>query len=388
MKGKSLRIVQCFAVAVVVTALWMPVQGFAAVTYIWKMPKNVRMVQAGPDTADNVQVFTSIQAAINSITDASATNVNRVKVMPGIYNEIVTMKPFVDIEGSGQENTKITSGAVGSANNCPSLGTAVMGNNTRLENITVENTNSTNCRIAINITDKTNVIIDKVKAQTTGNYGQIDIGNFAIYAYGRPGTISINNTIAIASGTGVNAKDSGGIVFNTYGDSAADVSLDNVVAKCTASISTFCGGAAIWGPLNYKISNSSFIASGGRHAHGIDVWGDATSQIRISNTTSEANLGTIENIAIELGEGITAIDKSTFIGKGTASYGIRARNTIMEVNNSSISGETLGVFKLDSASGPFRIGASKISGGFTGLTADIDKVVNCRDQNNNPIPNL
>ena len=49
-----------------------------------------------------------IQAAINSITDASDTNRYLVRVGPGVYAEEVTMKPWVDIEGSGELVTKIT----------------------------------------------------------------------------------------------------------------------------------------------------------------------------------------------------------------------------------------------------------------------------------------
>jgi hypothetical protein len=73
----------------------------------------VTVAKAGGD-------FTSIQAALDSIGDASATNPYLVWVGPGTYSERVTMKPFVDIEGSGQEQTTIkwTGGS-----EAPALGT-------------------------------------------------------------------------------------------------------------------------------------------------------------------------------------------------------------------------------------------------------------------------
>ena len=56
--------------------------------------------------------FTSINAALASIPsglfiggECSAHYL--VKVLPGIYNEQVTMLPCVDIEGSGEQTTQI-----------------------------------------------------------------------------------------------------------------------------------------------------------------------------------------------------------------------------------------------------------------------------------------
>ena len=53
--------------------------------------------------------FTTVTDALNSITDASSTNPYLIRVMPGIYDESITMKDWVDVEGSGWDNTQITS---------------------------------------------------------------------------------------------------------------------------------------------------------------------------------------------------------------------------------------------------------------------------------------
>jgi Pectinesterase len=54
--------------------------------------------------------FTSVRAAMDSITDASSGNPYLVKVAPGIYTETVVtiMKSNVDLEGSGQDRTIVT----------------------------------------------------------------------------------------------------------------------------------------------------------------------------------------------------------------------------------------------------------------------------------------
>lgn len=46
-------------------------------------------------------------AAISAIADASATNPYLVKIMPGVYESNITMKPYVDVEGSGVNVTTL-----------------------------------------------------------------------------------------------------------------------------------------------------------------------------------------------------------------------------------------------------------------------------------------
>jgi hypothetical protein len=58
--------------------------------------------------------YTTIQGAIDSITDATTTKRYVVRVMSGVYSEAVTCKDYVDILGAGRTNTIIsgTSGTV------------------------------------------------------------------------------------------------------------------------------------------------------------------------------------------------------------------------------------------------------------------------------------
>lgn len=90
--------------------------------------------------------FTSIQAALDSILDASPGNPYLLWIAAGVYAERVTMKPYVDIEGAGQNVTRITFG--GSGTNA--TGTVVGANNSELRSLTVENTGGAAYAIAIN----------------------------------------------------------------------------------------------------------------------------------------------------------------------------------------------------------------------------------------------
>ena len=81
--------------------------------------------------------FNSIQAAIDSAAgDAAADDRYLVLVAPGEYEESVDMAPFVDVRGSGVDQTVIT--AAGSA--AADTGTVVVDAETVLEGLSVVNT--------------------------------------------------------------------------------------------------------------------------------------------------------------------------------------------------------------------------------------------------------
>lgn len=79
--------------------------------------------------------YATIQAALDSIADASGANPYLVHVAPGVFAERVTMKPWVDIEGSGQNATVIS--AAGSSSSDP---TVLGADNAEMRNLTVANT--------------------------------------------------------------------------------------------------------------------------------------------------------------------------------------------------------------------------------------------------------
>jgi hypothetical protein len=89
--------------------------------------------------------FTTISAALASITDASDSNRYLIHVAPGVYSESVTMKPFVDIEGSGELTTTITFTGSSSA----SSGTVLGADDAELRFLTVENTGGADYAVAI-----------------------------------------------------------------------------------------------------------------------------------------------------------------------------------------------------------------------------------------------
>lgn len=103
--------------------------GLEASAFARSLGNVVRVGETGGD-------FTSIQSALDSITDASASNPYLVLVGPGVYSERVAMKPFVDVQGSGEGVTKITQ----SGSTDPDFGTVAGADDAELRFLTVENT--------------------------------------------------------------------------------------------------------------------------------------------------------------------------------------------------------------------------------------------------------
>ena len=89
--------------------------------------------------------YSSIQTALDSISDNSPEKRYLIWVAPGIYSEWVVMKPWVDIEGSGELATEIR--AEGSNNSF--TGTVVAANNAELRWLTVKSVGGPSYQYAV-----------------------------------------------------------------------------------------------------------------------------------------------------------------------------------------------------------------------------------------------
>jgi hypothetical protein len=84
--------------------------------------------------------FGHIGDALQSISDASDSNRYLIWVAPGLYEEQVIMKPYVDIQGAGEELVLIRWGADAADTNDFHLYTTVRGaSDSKLSQLTVEN---------------------------------------------------------------------------------------------------------------------------------------------------------------------------------------------------------------------------------------------------------
>lgn len=86
------------------------------------LPPNTVQVWPGGNS------FTSIQAAVDSITQASFKDRYQVAVGPGTYQERVTLKPFIALVGAGADQTTIVSqGFTGYAGTVMAVGDSSVG---------------------------------------------------------------------------------------------------------------------------------------------------------------------------------------------------------------------------------------------------------------------
>jgi hypothetical protein len=108
-------------------------------TATWDPAFYVRTVMVHPVPGDPTASGNALLAAMASITTNTATNPYLLKIEPGIYDlgtGALTLKPYVDVEGSGELVTTIRSSGSASA----TTGTVVGANNCELRMLTIKNT--------------------------------------------------------------------------------------------------------------------------------------------------------------------------------------------------------------------------------------------------------
>ena len=145
--------------------------------------------------------FTSVQAAVNSITDASATNPYLIWIAPGVYAETVTLKPYVHLQGAGRDVT-VLQGSITDDDGSPTdKATLILDSNTSVRDLTVNNSGSSGqTRVGILVpVGRSSVLIADVTVSTGGTARS----SHALWVAGR------------ATLENVTATTSGGTVINT-----------------------------------------------------------------------------------------------------------------------------------------------------------------------------
>jgi hypothetical protein len=255
--------------------------------YDTKAQVDAKIAEAGPAqvvwVAKSGGDFTTVKAAIDSITDASASKPYLVKVAPGTYTEPngVNLKNYVDLEGSGQTTTTITS--TSSAVDNTTLNAPSGELRAEVRDLTIRNTGGDLNAVGLRVTGVTPAGALRVTDVTVTVSGGAD--NFGTYvessapildgvtttASGGSNNAAHTNFLANPTMTGVTAIASDGTITNraiiNFGSSP---SMSDVTATATGTsnkravenqgsnpIMTNVTATASGGGLNFAVFNVS-----------------------------------------------------------------------------------------------------------------------------------
>lgn len=199
------------------------------------MPDDQQSSVSAGDAANSVEVqpggrtFPTINEALASITDNKLQKQYILYVGPGTYNEKVQMKPFVTIQGSGQDVTIITQPA---ASDAFSGGTVMAASNCTLANLTVSSlgghwgsySTAVSCSGAVNFSiDNATLIVDD---QNQGGVNQCTL-NAALNTFDPPS--QIRASYCLIKCTAQNG-DSGAAAVGIAAQSTADIFESKIIA--------------------------------------------------------------------------------------------------------------------------------------------------------------
>ncbi len=288
-------------------------------------PANVVVVaQANGD-------FATIQAAINSIEDASAGNPYLVWVAPGIYSGTVTLREYVSLAGAGQGAAIITAPGVTGG----SGGTVIAANNTEIRDLTIQNTGG-GALSAISVyagSGVTNLLIHDVTAIATGGEGSSNTGFYV--QDGATPTI-YNSTVVVQDNTG---GAYGVILFGkTHLFDTRIFVTDNPPGGTGLYLSGTTAAESRILDLYVEVNSPGYVT-------GIEAVGSSTNTVKIENTVVDVTGSSIaqglyaSDANVQLDEVVIRVSGGTL-----ANYGIRAMSSgspyAVKVNHGSVSAWT------------------------------------------------
>ena len=349
--------------------------------------QNVRVVaKSGGD-------YTTLTAALNSITDASSTNPYLIYVAPGVYNETVTMKAWVDIQGAGESLTKITAAGSSSA----STGTVIGADNAELRFLTVENTGGGgSVAYAIAIYNTASLSITHVTALASNANSPIGVENYAnaptnnvnvtmtdvtasasaetpgtaigVYNYTvatGPGLFTMTVTMTNVNANASDAHTSVG-VYNRIQSGKMAVTMTGVDSTASFGVN----GLYLYGVENVACSpsmtNVTITVTGKENSFDYGVYNNAASpvitnlNVSVSGVTSSSNYGVWnESSSVTIQNSIISANASTGTNDGIHNNATSGTYSVT-IDASQITGNTSTIYQT--AQYTTMIGASKLVG--------------------------
>lgn len=292
--------------------------------------------------------FTSIGLALNSITDASPSNPYLIWVAPGWYNEAITLKPYVHLQGAGQGVTFIQA--------APSFDggrTLELASDTSVRDLSISNigTGATNYGIYGN--GVTNVKVADVFVEAGGS----GTSNYtAIYLTGKA-KVLLENVTAFAGKAGNNnvglrvaAGTAGGPEVTLHGGTFTGAGGNNAYGiQVYGGLGTFLGAADVRASAGDATDTNAglesdtnptillqggfFLGSGGQYAYGI--YNHDGAKLEAEGVTAQGENGTYSAAAFyNYGDGQATLRGGSFTANAGGGYYGRAIHNLSAVAGS------------------------------------------------------
>lgn len=302
--------------------------------------KAIQTVYVHPVPGDATASGTRLINALAGITNASATKRYVVKVEPGIYDVGSTglqMKPYVDIEGSGQEATVIK-GVGGSTEG--TTGVIVGAASSEIRDLQVKAAGTMSATIGILLPDGANTSVKDVTINASEAAALPNtVWGLRVYSITSSKIEDVTiNTIARSFGYGIGTK----------GQGTAPV-IKRAVITVTGSGILHYGISAVYAELP-EIRDTQVDVSGGNTSYGL-YYSDAAPNTRITNSSIRAVDYGIYGPGVDV-----TVEHSQVRATDSLGIGIEASNVI--VDNSIIEGDQHTVFAASAT-----LGASRLNGG-------------------------
>ncbi len=365
-------------------ALVVPARAATVAKYPWNVPANVRIVQK--DTADNVRTFTTIQAAVGSITDASLANPYVVRVMPGAYNESVVLKEGISLVGSGPDATTIESTTTKASVTATAMDATL-----------------TDLRIVQRVPGGMAVLGDG------GGFGKtITFRNVVVEAFSVNGAAVVHSDASnLAFYDSKVLTHAGGFAIEISPNDTPSLVFERSVIHATADLYQDWA-LGIWAP-NVAMRDSRVTVVNPAGGWGVIVTRGAGTFVNseITVTTDADGLGAyglksdggplaVRSCRIAVAVGAPAGNNAAVVASALAldgsivqgaELGVWADSAVLDatIRGSTVSGGRAIV--KGASGGAFRAAGTTLSGTFDAV-AGVDRIVNCQDGDFNPIPNL
>jgi len=415
-----------------IKAIVIPLSIFASVVAAYAQTKVVVIPMSGDDLRPLSNIVTVAKEngdfsdpveAVNSITDASASNPYLVVIAPGSYaiSEALQMKEWVSIAGSGEKVTSI----VRSFTDSSGVQQVALGcnDNSSVSDMTIRILNPAGDATGVYCSGLSNLLferlaIDATGKQTRGMYlhsSSSDLREISITASGelKATGLSIINVSNASSPsiTNITVQASGGSVSNIGIDLDTVLSgrFDNVTASASSVVSSSINvGIRIDGAsvpeMNYILAKASggdkstgleidlsspritkLTASGaGAYSSNYGLYTGSGGNVTLHGSTLEGS-GGAANYGAYIDNSTVSMDKVTAngLGGGNVSYGLYINSTFSNarIHGSSFAGETAGVRMKTSK---IRMSDTRIDGGVMDNPSGI-QCVNAYDSNFNNV---